>query len=46
MVFNPASLPTKKKEEDNGLFVDNDFGDDFDDEEEDEDDETPKNPES
>jgi hypothetical protein len=33
---------TKKKEEDNGLFVDNDFGDDFDDEE-DEDEETPKN---
>jgi hypothetical protein len=28
--------PTKKREEDNGLFVDNDFGDDFSEEEEDE----------
>ena len=27
-------LPTKKREEDNGLFVDNDFGDDFSEEEE------------
>ncbi len=38
-------MQNKKKEEDNGLFVDNDFGDDFDDEEEDEEGgETPKNP--
>lgn len=39
-------IQNKKKEEDNGLFVDNDFGDDFDDEEEDEEEggETPKNP--
>ena len=40
LVVPPAV--TKKKEVDNGLFVDNDFGDDFDDEE-DEDEETPKN---
>jgi hypothetical protein len=31
----------KKREEDNGLFVDNDFGDDFD-EDEDEEEEAPK----
>lgn len=43
VVFNPAALTTKKNEEDNGLFVDNDFGDDFDDEEEDEEEDTPKN---
>lgn len=30
-------LPKKKAEEDNGLFVDNDFGDDFDDDEDEDD---------
>jgi hypothetical protein len=41
-VFEPqviaknVTAANKKKDEDNGLFVDNDFGDDFDDEEEDE----------
>ena len=40
--FGVAQEVSKKREEDNGLFVDNDFGDDFDDEEEDEE-ATPKN---
>jgi hypothetical protein len=42
-VFEPSALApaqNKTKDEDNGLFVDNDFGDDFDDEEEDEEEES------